>query len=87
MFEELILELHKLQDKTIGLFKHYGKFELVVNKQDDLLTTITIGELGGMTTSHIPANKGEFKLFPNNQTLLQFKSNPFALDEFCKSFN
>ena len=84
---ELINQLDILQSKTIGLFKQYNSFELVINNQNSLLTTITLGELGGLNTSYTPSNEGQFKLFPNNLTLLEFKSDPFALYEFCKSFN
>ena len=87
-FHLLESELNILQDQTIGLFKYgqNGKLELVVSENDGLLHTITIGSLGGLTETHIPENKGIFRKFPNGQTLLEFKTNPYGLNEFVKSF-
>jgi hypothetical protein len=87
-FSILQTELNLLQSKTIGLFKlgQNGKLELVVSENDGLLHTITIGGLGGLTETHIQANKGTYRKFPNGQNLLEFKSNPFGLNEFVKSF-
>jgi hypothetical protein len=87
-FHLLESELNILQDKTIGLFKYgqNGKLELVVSENDGLLHTVAIGSLGGLTETHIPENKGIFRKFPNGQTLLEFKTNPYGLNEFVKSF-
>lgn len=87
-FSILESELNILQSKTIGLFKYGqdGKLELVISENDGLLHTVTIGVLGGLTETHIPENKGTYRKFPNGQNLLEFKSNPYGLNEFVKSF-
>lgn len=88
--KSLITSLNELQSKTIGLFKptfyRSAKFELVLSEEDGLLHNVIVGELGGLSENHIPKERGIFKRFPDNQTLWQMKSNPFALDEFIKSF-
>lgn len=87
-FNILQTELNLLQSKTIGLFKlgQNGKLEMVISEDEGLLHTVTIGDLGGLHETHIPANKGTYRKFPNNQNLLEFKTNPYALHEFVKSF-
>jgi hypothetical protein len=87
-FNILETELNILQSKTIGLFKvgKNGKLELVVSEIDGVLHTITIGSLGGLIETHIPKNNGMYRKFPNNQNLLQLKSNPYDLNEFVKIF-
>lgn len=82
----LQVELHKLQEHTIGLFRpHVSEVvELVIKKDDDLLKTITIGRLGGMITTHIPLEKGVYKEFGGNRSLSDMLRNPFELDEIYK---
>lgn len=91
MFKSLILELNKLQDNTIGLFKNSitKEFELVVKSDSITFTTITIGNLGGLSTNHYPVGKqhGNMKLFPNNKSLLAMMQDVYQLHEFVKSFN
>jgi len=88
--ESLIKQLDLLQSKCIGLFKNkYTKsFELVINDKDGVISTISLGELGGVISSNysIITNIGELKLFPNNRSLLSMKEDIYTLDEFCKSF-
>lgn len=71
------------------MFKNkYNKhFELVIeNHKNDTFVTISIGELGGLTTSYTSGSEGEMKLFPNDQSLLSIMNDPSELDRFCKSF-
>lgn len=85
----LQIELYKLQEHTIGLFKARGSdvIEMVVKKDGDLLKTITIGRLGGLHTTHIPMDRGVYKEFGQRRTLADMLKNPFELDEICKSFD
>lgn len=85
-----IMSMKELQAKAIGLFKiNYpgSSFELVLDKDGDLLHTATVGSLGGISETHIPADRGVYKEFGEGKTLADMVNNPFALDEFCKSFN
>lgn len=84
----LIIELHRLQDHVIGLFKPNASdvLEMVVKKDGDLLKTITIGSLGGLSTTYIPMGKGVYKEFGLSRTLSDMVKNPYELDEICKSF-
>lgn len=85
----LSIELHKLQDHTIALFKMHGcdTVELVVRNEGGLLKTISIGTLGGLRTTHIPIEKGIYKEFGEGRSLADMLRNPFELDEIYKSFN
>lgn len=85
----LSLELYNLQNNVIGVFKpRYSKdYEMVVSNNDGLLKTISIGGLGGLHTTHIPATEGKLALFDNGLTLSDMMKNPFRLKEFMDEFN
>lgn len=87
--KDLIKELTILQSKTIGLFKnkHTRRFELVIEYiNDQEFTTVTVGDLGGLSTSYTHTGQGEVKLFPN-KSLLSMMDDILELHKFCKSFN
>ena len=91
--KDLSAALENLQSKTIGLFVNDFNlsnkptaFELVIQEDAGMLRTVHIGNLGGMTEILIPKAKGVYKKFPDNQTLSDFKKNPYALNEFVKDF-
>lgn len=76
-----------LQDNTIGLFVINGTktIDLVVGVEGEtLIKTVTIGSLGGVSTTHINRNRGQLFLFEDNQTLGSLKSNPFRLREITE---
>lgn len=83
--------LNGLQDITIGLFKpHYPNcpIELVIEANKDTIRTICLGELGGYSDNHYPNDDtGKLILFPEGQTLLTIKDNPFELDKIVKQFD
>lgn len=79
--------LCNLQDNTIGLFVINGTktIDLVVSLEGEtLIKTVTVGNLGGITTTHININRGRLFLFEDNQTLGSLKSNPFRLREITE---
>jgi len=88
----LIEELTILQSKTIGLFKNkYTKvFELVIEADEIIFTTITIGDLAGLQTTHYPtkheSDHGQLKIFPSRISLLTMMKEIEELDYFIKSF-
>ncbi len=83
----LSIELYKLQEGTIGLFRPHASevIEMVVKKDGGLLKTISIGHLGGLTTSFTPVEKGVFHEFSGNRTLADMLNNVYELNEICKS--
>lgn len=83
----LQIELYKLQEHTIGFFRHHASeaVELVVRKDGNMLKTISIGKLGGLTTMHVPVEKGIYKEFGQNRSLSDMLKNPFELDEIYKT--
>ena len=92
MKQDLGKGLRWLQNHTIGLFRPHAVgsanyFELVINEDGDLLQTIHLGSLGGHSENWVPSGKGVYKKFPDGISLSDFLKNPFALDEFVKSFD
>lgn len=87
MKKQLSQALQNLQSHTIGLFQQgSGQPEMVIENDNGLLTTITIGGLGGLQNNHISADKGMYKEFPDGKSLTDMLEDPFALYEFKKQF-
>lgn len=86
--KNLLIELNILQNQCIGLFKNKfsDELEMVINDENGFLHVVTIGRLGGLHETHIDSCMGKYKKFPDNQTLLTMKNDPFVLSDFCKSF-
>ena len=82
--KKLQLALIDLQSSTFGLFRHHlsNIIEMVVDKDNELLTTIHIGELGGLTTTHILSSEGKLVLFDKGDTLFSLLSNPEKLIQY-----
>ena len=85
---QLSAALQELQKNTIGLFKPYAskRLELVVEENEHTIKSISIGDLGGYSTTMTPIGQGLYKRFPEGMSLLSMKQDPFALNEFCKQF-
>lgn len=86
--KDLILELNILQTRVIGLFKPhaYDITYLVIENDHGNLKAVHIGALGGLSEYYTPASRGVYKEFGEGRTLADMKKNPYALDEFYKSF-
>lgn len=82
----LVNQLDVLQDNTIGFFKpSKGDFIwLVIENDEGHLKCVHIGNLGGLSTLHIPATEGKLHMFADNKTLTDLKANPFELEENYK---
>lgn len=78
-----------LQERVIGLFKIRGTthIDLVVDKEGDLLKTVHVGTLAGISVDHIPAEKGKLIMFEDGLTLSELKKNPFKLQEIVEEMN
>lgn len=85
----LSIALGDLQKNVFGLFKLRGTdfLEMVIRKDGDLLKTVTVGRLGGLSTTHIPMDKGVYKEFGEGRSLDDMLRNPFELQDICKSFD
>lgn len=82
---KLISALQTAQSSAIGVFKPNGakKWELVID-DNMVLTTISIGEFFGLSTSYIPSSSGKYVKFPDGKTLINMMDDPFEFHEFCK---
>ena len=56
---DLISALNGAQQNTVGILKIYGKKELVVEDDGVTITTFSVGDLGGLSTSHY--SKDQYK--------------------------
>ncbi len=78
--------LDVLQERTIGLFRIHGTTQLVlvVEVDRDLLKVVSINQLGGTNTIHLPSDKGILYLFDEGVTLASIKyDNPLELKRIC----
>jgi hypothetical protein len=79
--------LRQIQEICIGVFKHdmSDKWELVVNEENDMLDTVTIGELFGLQTNYsIPTSKGLYRKFPDGKMMSDMLENPITFQEWWK---
>jgi hypothetical protein len=88
-YQSLASSLKKMQDQVIGLFipSHYHHtkiIELVINKDGSQLTSINIGTLLGLQTSHFSTERGRYIPFPDNKTLTEMMKNPTEFDKWWK---
>lgn len=82
MENKLSIALHELQSKTIGLMMVHGKIELVI-EDDEMVKTISIGSLGGLSTNHYSINHLNYIKFPDKyKNLSEFLNEPFEFNEW-----
>ena len=87
MEQQLSKALHNLQSHTIGMFQNgSAQPEMVIENDGGLLTTISIGGLGGLHTNHISVEQGMYKEFPDGKSLTDMMKNPYDLYDFKKQF-
>ena len=82
---QLSKALRKAQSKCVGLFQHpmSKDVELVVDMDGVGFTTIAIGNLFGLQTSHFGNEYLSYVIpFPNNKTLTVMMDEPHAFSEW-----
>ena len=80
MNNKLTLALTEIQSDCVGLFKHpmSSVVELVIEMDDVGFTTITIGNLLGLQTSHFGNEYlKHVTMFPDNRTLAGMMNEPW----------
>lgn len=82
---ELSKSLRKAQSKCVGLFKprYSDKVELVIEVSDVGFSTITIGNLFGLQTTHFGNESlNDVVMFPENKTLTEMMEYPLGFSEW-----
>ena len=69
----------QMQHVTIGLFKHRGCVEPVVeyDEKSNMLRCIATTRFFGYGDTHISADEGEYIPFPDGKTMAQMLEKPF----------
>lgn len=79
----LINSLEEIRKQVIGICKIHGNIELLVEKNKSTFTTISIGNLGGISTSHYSVEKYGFliKRFPKKyKNMWEFLKDPIEFN-------
>ena len=77
--ENLRNALSELQSKTIGIAKIHGQIEMVIEDDNYSFKTVSIGSLGGLSTSYYPKSDFSFKRFDLTiDNLANFLKTPHA---------
>jgi len=84
MEKELSNALTNMQEKVIGVLKHHGIIEMIIEKNEHSFKTIDIGNFLGLHTNHYPIDydNGRIIMFPNEKTLSQLMADPFEFQKW-----
>lgn len=86
IIDPLIGHMNDLQKHVIGLFRTpypNSPIQMVLEADEVMVVAIHIGDLGGVTTDHIPVSMGKLHLFEPGQTLYTLKTNMTLINEIC----